>query len=335
MLPAAFPPRNEELYTQLVDTISPISISSPVVQEIAILPSHSHPTILYDPSCEPAAVGVPKALLLSCFLHASETFFSYLENHREIRVETYNPDAPMNKGWVAACGATAIILLWEPNHLTAINWRKKAFAQANEGTRANELAFIESLQTSPMPHHAKSSTLWTYRLQLLRERAKQDSIATWHEELRIVMIAGERHAKNYHAWEHARQTWRLYYDNTSCANSDRSNNDRMKKELGVFNESVGRVHKWCIMHPKDISGWAFLAFLLQSPPDESVRLEAVEKIIEDTNCFVEKLDWQGASVRWFLKAVEGMKARDETGCLRNSGTSEIMSKHLSHTEPAV
>ena len=319
MSPCAFPLCKQELYTQLVDTIILKPSASPVVKEIAILPSKSHPTFQYDPSCNPPAIGIPKALLLSCFLHASETFFSYLKNHQGMPIEMFDPSAPMSKHWMEAYGATAMILLWEPNHLTAINWRKKAFAKAKESARATELAFLESLQTSPMPHHAKSSTLWTYRLQLLRERAKRDSITTWHEELRIVMLAGERHAKNYHAWEHARQVCRLQCDGPKWAKSDRGNGSSVDKGIiGVFHESVARVHKWCIMHPKDISGWAFLAFLLQSPPDESVGLEAAKEIVEDTNRFVEKLDWQGACIKWFLNAMKESKPRDATECFSKS-----------------
>lgn len=326
----AFPPCKQELYTQLVDIISPKPSVSPVVKEIAILPSKSHPTFQYDPSCDPPAIGIPKALLLSCFLHASETFFSYLKNHQGIPVEMFDPSAPASKHWMEAYGATAMILLWEPNHLTAINWRKKAFAQAKESARATELAFLESLQTSPMPHHAKSSTLWTYRLQLLRER--DSTVVAWLEELRIVMIAGERHAKNYHAWEHARQVWRQYCDGSKWAKSDSGNEGGVDEEIiGVFHESVARVHKWCTMHPKDISGWTFLAFLLQSPPDESAGLEAAREIVEGTNIFVKKLDWQGACIEWFLNAMKEPKPRDTTGCFSKSGLDETVSAKLSDT----
>lgn len=306
MSPNFVHPCSEELYARLVAIISPKLSSPPVVQEIAILPSYSHPTIQSDPSCNPPAIGIPKTLLLSCFLRARNIFFSHLAVRRGIPVVEWDPNVPIDKEWMAACEATAVILLWDPNHLTAINWRKKAFAK--DSARVAELAFLESLQTSPMPQHAKSSTLWAYRLQILRE-VHSITIA-WREELRIVMVAGERHSKNYHAWEHARQVWRLYCDDRRRIESVRDK-DNIEEEVGAFQEIIRLVHKWCTMHPRDISGWTFLAFLLRSPPHEAMQLKEATKTIELTKRFVANLNWQGTSVGWFLSTFEEPKLLDK------------------------
>ena len=308
MSPSSVLSCTEELYTRLVEIISPGSTSPPVVQEIAILPSSSHPTIQYDPTSDPPAIGIPKALLLSCFLRARSIFFSRLEACRSTSSAKWDPDVPIDKEWLEVCEATAVILLWEPNHLTAINWRKRAFMEKR--ARRAELSFLNSLQTSPMPQHAKSSTLWAYRLQILREEHKMG--IAWREELNIVMVAGERHAKNYHAWEHARQVWRLLLSDDSIQNGSERENKKTDEITGMFQETVVDVHKWCLMHPRDISGWAFLAFLLRSAVNEATRLEEATKIIRETRVFVDKLGWKGESVKCFLNMAEQAKTVDET-----------------------
>lgn len=306
MSPPSVAPCSEELYNHLVRIISPKSTSPPVVLETAILPSSSHPTILYDPNCDPPAVGIPKSLLLSCFLRARDIFFSHLRLRREHPTLNGNPDAPTRER-TEVYEATAVILLLEPNHLTAINWRRKTLAK-QQGARLAELAFLTSLQTSPMPQHAKSSTLWAYRLHILRD--DRNVGVAWREELNTVMIAGERHAKNYHAWEYARQVWRLFWAERRGTKSERDRN-KSEEDIPIFGECVILIHQWCMKHPRDISGWTFLAFLLQSPPTGISLLEEITRVIERTERFVETLDWKGAGVEWFIRRAKHLKVVEE------------------------
>ena len=201
-----------ELYDRLTTITNPNWsnwTSQPVVQEISILPSSSHPDIQYDPNSDPPAVGIPKALGLACFLRARSILLSYGERCAGPSVKISYPNHFTNHEWARILDATAMILLWEPNHLTAINWRRQALMQMlqacpapgqlelGERARYAELIFLASLLTSPMSQHAKSSTLWAYRLQLLRASeecykrfAKQESSwrwrtveEVWHEEV--------------------------------------------------------------------------------------------------------------------------------------------------------
>ena len=123
-------------------------------------------------------------------------------------------------------------------------------------------------------------------------------------QLRITMTAGERHSKNYHAWEYARQVSRLLFPVkpvkgrgiADVKNSCHSN---------ILRQSFAITHQWCLMHPTDISGWAFLASQLFEFPDQTIAVQEASKVIGNTRDFVRKFDWKGESVCWFLRTMEG------------------------------
>jgi len=73
---------------------------------------------------------------------------------------------------------------------------------------------------------------------------------------------------------------------------------------------VRAVHEWSLLHPRDISGWAFLAFLLREMreggrgvADVDADVE-VRRVVEETGAWVRKYEWRGGSVEWFLKYAE-------------------------------
>ena len=128
----------------------------------------------------------------------------------------------------------------------------------------------------------------------------------WERELTIVMKAGERHAGNYHAWQYARELSSLVQSHCSemvgegvrlCAG------ERLR-------QSVVQVRKWCLMHPRDISGLAFLAFLLEQLRDEiseggshgEMGQEARTCVLEIQK-FARNFEWKGESIEWLLRAM--------------------------------
>lgn len=191
--------------------------------------------------------------------------------------------AELSSGCQTGCAATAE----DENH------RKAKGKEAVE----EELWWVETLVRSPLcGKHAKSSWVWAHRGWVLREFATEvswdgyageaggEAAAFVKRELEIVMVAGERHARNYHAWEYARQVVRMA-------------GGRLGAE--AWEEAVGMVHRWCLMHPRDISGWAFLVFIL----DQSVDVDRVAMdVFRKTRHFVKKFHWKGESIEWFLKS---------------------------------
>ncbi|KAL8734052.1 MAG: hypothetical protein Q9181_003353, partial [Wetmoreana brouardii] len=264
------------------------------------------------------SVGIPKPLLITCYLHAHSIFFSATA----AQDEKYQ--------------ATSVILLFDANHLTACNFRKRwllgwrdAWLQRCgvdkweergekeiEEVVRGEFMWVESLVTSPLFRHAKSSTLWAHRLWILRSfpdtvsEGRRDTAAERLEtELEIVMKAGERHPRNYYAWAYAREVVRFL----SCRKESNGEYAGGGMDKGVWKHSMRMVHECCLGHPRDMSGWSFLVFMV----DQKTRLsqcgkdsykteieETVRDIFRTTQQFIQKYDWKGESIEWFMRAAE-------------------------------
>lgn len=320
-MPSPPPLIHDDAYAQLITALHP---SPPAVLEIEVLPSSFPPQILHESS----AVGVPKSLLVPLYLKARKTFFDHVSSRD-------------SASYHAALQATTITLLFDPNHLTAANFRKRHIQRLSGDQRTekdyddedagnlaeavhHELSFLESLVTSPLSRHAKSSTLWAQRLWIVRnffrlatgERATDEAIRLrgmrhgvrgfWDEELVIVMKAGERHPRNYYAWQYARELFWLVHERRPGLV------EGVRRDWKFLGQSSRLVHVWCLMHPRDVSGWAFLVFSLKrlriEGCDEGDKREKVEDQIEvfasETKEFVKKYDWKGESMEWFLKIMK-------------------------------
>ncbi|KAL6707883.1 hypothetical protein ACN47E_003557 [Coniothyrium glycines] len=195
------------------------------------------------------SIGVPKKVLALAYIAARQQFLANL-----------NSDFSLP----AALDATRVMLLFDPEHITAANYRKRRLNALKNGTflehrsiyhRAlrQELCFLNSILTSPLHRQSKSPTLWFHRicvveplmsLELTGATEEQTSVF-WRTELTAVCKAGEQHPKNYYAWQYARR----FMAGRFSDNID---------DIGLF------VKDWCCKHPSDISGWSFLWFICLS-----------------------------------------------------------------------
>jgi len=145
----------------------------------------------------------------------------------------------------------------------------------------SELAFLDSIVTSPLHRQTKSPTLWYHRgwlLQLLgpleAKNASGKRIATFITvAINSVCKSGERHPTNYYAWQYAR---RLVLAVAEVAGGD----DAPFPFDWVVSAFTERVYKWCFQHPSDISGWSFLLFLLMRLDPISERDDVVDKVLK-------------------------------------------------------
>ncbi len=220
-----------------------------------------------------------------------------------------------------------MLLLWDPNHITAANIRKRWIRDivdaenrvgngyGKEAVRAavqRELRFLETLVTSPLKKHTKAPTLWAQRGWVVRtfwddaihneEREEAGNLESvtrfWHEEVGVVMRAGERHPRNYYAWQYARVLFWIV--------EGKMRGDGEGGVEGLLGETVGRVKGWCFLHPRDVSGWGFLMFLMQVVEGMGGGGEVrgvVRRVVRETREWVGKYEWKGESVEWFLKGV--------------------------------
>lgn len=397
-------------YRNLIDLLHP-SHSLPQILELDILPS-SFPSKLYS---SPPSLALPKPLLASLFVTAHAEFFTYITSRK--RVPSENKDdrvhkrpgdggSPTNNSFEsggdsrydAALSATRVLLLWDPNHITAANFRKKhllsraqsirvsipdphstTYAPASPATiflflLRSELSFLTSLVTSPLPKAPKASTLWAHRLWLLRSfhtdvltlfqqeqvdgrEPEEDAHAKLEDkaavvgnkvlqtgetassspksviqylyttELHIIMRASDRHPRNFYAWGYARA---LFIHLTTFQTSKYPTSAIHILSLSLVLSVLTLTHSWCMTHPRDISGWTFLVFLIQklglgsgplgsSPAGaefvggvlagdvdmQGVARREVDRILNATTEAAERFQWRGESVRWFLKSISG------------------------------
>ncbi|KAK0514181.1 hypothetical protein JMJ35_002798 [Cladonia borealis] len=306
----------QSTYNTLITALHPLS---PLVLELDILPS-TYPSHIH---LSASSLALPKTLLIPLYLHARQILFTHL-SHPETGDRSNNNNHNKEVAWKA----TTVILLWDPNHITAANIRKRwirDLADKENGTglvgitengygrgevRAavqQELRFLESLLTSPLKKHTKAPTLWAQRgwvvgtfwddvVALYKDEGEEAGILWavkrfWDGELGVVMRAGERHPRNYYAWQYARVLFGLVQGN-------------LIGEDVV--EGLERVKGWCFLHPRDISGWGFLMFLVHVVVEQGVN-EEVRRVVRETREWVRKYEWKGESVEWFLKGVESLR----------------------------
>ncbi|KAM4066868.1 prenyltransferase [Hirsutella rhossiliensis] len=225
------------------------------------------------------AVAIPKLWLVQAFVHARRTFKTCKAKGPVLSDQTIRK-------------ATAVILLFDPEHLTAANTRKRILEEAlsrSEDSAAllmREKMFIDSLLTSRLHRHTKSPNLWSHRRWLM-ERYREAGLAIDAAgDLRtVVFVSAERHPRNYYAWCHARLLIGLL-----------ESDDKTRTDAAV-STILGDTKRWCFGHHNDISGWMFLLFLLEWCP------AGVASVLSETMQLTESFRWRNESVWCFLRSM--------------------------------
>jgi hypothetical protein len=254
------------------------------IVEIEVLPSAIKPPdgIFMEDGLN---LGIPKKILALAFVEAREIFFANADNE---------------DSHLLALQATKVMLLFEPEHLSAANFRKRKLVELRSGSTPEaqityrkalkyEFCFLDSILTSPLHRQSKSPTLWHHRLWLLKlflpsrvEDVPEDvKVGFWRVELTSVCKSGERHPKNYYAWQYAR---------------------RLVERIDGMEATVDfaeRVKEWCCKHPSDTSGWSCLLYLLPKAEPPSVRATLVRGVLD----YTRKLQLENESVWVFLRTI--------------------------------
>ena len=272
------------------DIVEALSSRTDGLLEIEFI-GKSHPV---PPGCnvlrDGNSIAIPKLKLVQAFVFGRQLFVKLKDclecNHQDL------------------VDATAIILLMDPEHLTAANARKRIIQTCltrsstdHEVALKRDLVFIDSLLTSPLHRHSKSPTLWGHRRWILEAcQSIQMPFDVQRDLTAVVMIAAERHPRNYYAWLHMR--WLL----TKFAGTE---------EGFDFSKLVFTVKNWALRHPGDTSGWSFLLFVLfsprsrESPEATSGRLEAHSSICREVLGLAVSFKWIHESVWVFLRTLVG------------------------------
>ncbi|KAK2748731.1 hypothetical protein FQN57_000312 [Myotisia sp. PD_48] len=203
---------SEEAYETLADILLKRNTQ---IFEIEILPPGFGP-ILQDG----LSLGITKRALVQAFVTARSIFFNDDTSSEALRCRQV---------------ASEIILLFDSEHLTACNWRKRRCLESKQcGTSAAEyvaslnveLALTASLLGSPLHRHTKSPVLWYHRFWVLAQVLRTSSPLALNQdvpgsleytrrldsgseillsEVSLVLRATERHPMNYYAFSYLRQ----------------------------------------------------------------------------------------------------------------------------------
>lgn len=346
----------EELYRELARILSDRQND---VLEIEILPPEFGP-LLHDGH----AIGVTKKALVQAFLVARRIFFDSLAGKSGQNSDAPSTVSPPAVDQTAQTGkpsnvdsanetevslATEIMLLFDCEHLTACNWRKRCIAtlmqqmqtsdttddssastvvsgtmQRREEKLAQLLETERSLMTtylcSPLHRHTKSPTLWQHRLwvmiQLIKIQQQQtdkqqlslesrldlDSTCTYmrrtlETELNVALRAGELHPKNYYAFSYMRQLHSvLSRAMEGHSSQNRAGGEPVKHTSELAGYLIDPVLTWCLAHPRDISGWMFLLYLLEASAVKQAQKNVVRKVVQ----FALNVGWEGESLWTFV-----------------------------------
>lgn len=274
------------------------------ILEIEIIPPNFGPSLIQD-GC---SVGITKKALVQALPVARRLFFDRLMpmTEHDFRVALADKTGPRK---LPNSVVSEVILLFDCEHLTACNWRKRRLLAAvthglnsaekdrvSMGTQLlkTELTLLTTYLCSPLHRHTKSPTMWHHRLWVLKQlfRVKpcnnaEALLELQNAELGVVLRAGELHPKNYYAFDYMRQLHTLLADVVT----DQPNwADKSVRSI------INPVLDWCLAHPRDISGWIFGVYLLQNLPDHSARADAVARVLR----FARDVGWDGESLWTFV-----------------------------------
>jgi hypothetical protein len=283
----------QQAYHHLANTFT---TRNNAVLEIEILPTSLGSPFLQDGSF----VGITKKALVQAYTVARR-HFDKLKHMSDSELQDTLSGADKCAGNPSLSAVTEVMLLFDCEHLTACNWRKRRLLQAGvaQGPDATdtvralemELTLLTSYQCSPLHRHTKSPTLWHHRLWTLRQLLKprqdngngnaEDKMELQSRELGIVLRAAELHPRNYYAFSYMRQLYALLSP---------TREDEFARTM--FNP----VLDWCLAHPRDISGWMFGVYVLEQISGQFVTADALARVLR----FARDVGWEGESLWEFV-----------------------------------
>lgn len=285
--------QKEDLQTIYRDVATAICTNTHL--EIEFL-AKSHPL---PPGCnvlvDGSNVAVTKVKLVQAFIVARPIFFKLYRNCPTDREEELR-------------NATAVMLLLDPEHLTAANTRKRLvqqYLEAGDGDVAEvlerELRWVDNYLTARLHRHTKSPTLWGHRRWVLEQWKKAQ---VEHDLLldleKVVLIAAERHPRNYYAWSHMR--WLVQ----SFGDASRFSKSQLGRATTSNSLTVVDVAKaWCLRNPNDTSGFSFLLFSIftLSHRESKTKTEVCAEIGTDVLRRADSFKWTNESVWVFLRTL--------------------------------
>ena len=336
----------EEIYQQLAQVFTD---RHDIILEIEILPPGVGP-ILQD-GC---SIGISKQALVQCFVIARQIFIRgvHTASGNTSEYSADHEDIPLSHPNDAAVSiASQIILLFDCEHLTACNWRKRwleSTTQRNDVANAGhtererlvetfetELTLMTTYLNSPLHRHTKSPTLWQHRFwvlaRIIRAQALEPadistSKAVASRPPRRALDAGTSREVFVAELDIALRAGELHPKNYYAFSYMRQLHGILSKMEGGYDQlaraALPTTLDWCLAHPRDISGWMLTLYFLEAIHDEEIRVETVKRVVR----FALDVGWDGEGLWTFVDLAARMFGLVETvlDMLRTcSGTTQV------------
>lgn len=289
------------------------------VLEIEIIPSSLGSPFLKDGHF----IGITKKALAGAFTIARFHFIKHLiqMSESDFEADVSKQDQKQKQSSESEIPnhvITEIMLLFDCEHLTACNWRKKWLLAAISHHETNqtspsspslekilqaELTLLQTYQCSPLHRHTKSPTLWSHRLWVLnaliglQKPTTSNLLKLQRNELDIVLRAGELHPKNYYAFTYMRNFHSFIRQLIQDQSDEDASHVDVEPERGSTTAVlIDQTLKWCQTNPRDISGWTFAIYLLDQSGDFDIRAESLRRVLR----FALDIGWKGESLWTFI-----------------------------------
>ncbi|KAH6656758.1 hypothetical protein BKA67DRAFT_167188 [Truncatella angustata] len=228
------------------------------------------------------AIAIPKLRLTQAFFVARQVIQKHI---------TSQLSSPSDE----TVASTAVVLLMDPEHLTAANIRKRAIlSRLHHGMQPepllrHEKQVLDSLLTARLHRHTKSPTLWSHRRWLMERFKLLHVPLDLRSDIKsVIMVAAERHPRNYYAWHHAR--WLVGHMSPAF-------------DTRFLVDVTNDVKDWCFRHHKDISGWTYLDFIMSSIQDQERKVRECSAVLAETLNMAESFRWTNESLWVFLRTL--------------------------------
>jgi len=303
-----------QVYADIARALSN-KISSGTFLEIEILPK-SHPlpdgcNVLVDDNY----IGITKSKVVQAFIFARKLLFEYLKDFQKVNYQDI-------------LNATAVMLLMDAENLTAANTRKRLIQRCQresvselQQTLNQELYWVNSMLTSRLHRHTKSPTLWNHRrwvIEVCQSIGVSHNIQKELEE--VVLVAAERHPRNYYAWLHMR--WLLQNNHGKSLPDERF---------------ISSTQDWCIRHPSDTSGFSFLLFCLnQLSTETGPPIEINSAVCKEVLSLAVSFRWTHESVWVFLRTlIASGEVRDDQRAGFFKGLDDLLTSLPENSKPSI
>lgn len=323
----------DDVYSNLIRVLA--QRKNDEIFEIEILPS-GFSALLRDGT----SVGLNKKALVQAFIKARTLFFRSLctMSEKEL-IESFfleKEAAGYNDYSLNSSIATEVILLFDSEHLTACNWRRKRLSFLAQAINSpndflttspvsvsfvremleRERSLLSTFLCSPLHRHTKSPTLWYHRLWVMTQlttlclrphgcghtesHVSQNGRVLLSKYIQATMleeVTVALQAGERHLCNYYAFAYLRQFQRLMTSLPVQAEGSDKEETFAFMSEQLVDITlAWCLSHLRDISGWMFLLHVL----DGSSQTERQKAVLGKVVNFALQIHWQGQALWTFV-----------------------------------